>query len=253
MMSGNQLTAEEQLHIQKYVLTLLGKVGAVVAAALTIIGFTFFDYAVSKAVDKAGEDNKKIVTDLTNKSVQAQVKVEKLLEDLNKKQKEIEAIRDKMLELQKGANDLANNESFASKVASYVRSEYTFRWEKIDLKERTHGFKSNCLYVLRTNDYRNSANLEGEVYGPEFRRVYMGISLAGAKSERGSDYLSDTLRYIDEEGKINTLSFMDLEVVEHGFGPTPSGITVPEFTAYEACFAPFDLVPPLPIAVKNKD
>ncbi|MDX2370716.1 MAG: hypothetical protein QNK36_20325 [Colwellia sp.] len=251
-MSENQLTAEQREDIRKQVNSILATFGGLAVLIFGGLGFILIDYFVSKAVSKADEENRKIVTNLITKSAEFKSNADKILEDLNKKKKEVESINTKMIALQKDAKSLSNNELFAKKVASFVHSEFTFKWEKINLKERTHGFKSSCLYVLRTNDYRNDDSHEkGKVYGPDFRRVYIGMSLAGAGS--GPDYLADTIRYFDEEGKINKVRFMDLKIEEHGFGPNPAGKTIPKFTAYEACFAPYDVVYRPPVRFDESD
>lgn len=249
-MPENPLLAEQREEIRKQVNSILTIFGTLVLLIFGGVGYVLIDYFVSKAVSKADEDNRKIVTNLITKSAEFKSNADKILEDLNKKKKEVESINTKMIALQKDAKSLSNNDLFAKKVASFIHSEFTFKWEKIDLKERTHGFKSSCLYVLRTNDYRNEDSLEaGKVYGPDFRRVYIGMSLAGAGS--GPDFLADTIRYIDEEGKLKKVKFMDLKVEEHGFGPNPAGRTIPEFTAYEACFAPYDIVYRPAVRVNN--
>ena len=77
------------------------------------------------------------------------------------------------------------------------------------------------------------------------------MSLAGAGG--GPNYLADTIRYVDEEGKLNKINFLDLKVEEHGFGPNPVGKTIPKFTAYEACFAPYDIVNRPAVRVDESD
>lgn len=225
-MSNNQLTAEQREYIRGFMYQIVLPIGGAISLILGFLGYSLHDYSVSEAVRQAQTEYMKTLADITKESAETQAKADRVLEDLNKKQKEVETIRTKMKALQEDANALANNESFARKVAHYVDTENTFRWRKLEYRKSSRGFSNNCVYVLRENHYMEPGGEEGTFYGPDMRTSY----LAFAASNR-------ELRFVDKDNKPQRLSYFDLRTKQ-----THQSIYVsPDYVAFEGCFT-FDKI-----------
>jgi hypothetical protein len=219
-MSDTLLTAQAREEIRGFLYKITLPIITVITVLAGVIGYSIKDYTISEAIRVSQSEFMDSFTEITAQSLEMRSTADSILKDLNNKQRDVEKILVLLDEYRRGSSSLADDETFAQKVADLIELNNVFKWRKVEYSQNGH-FKNNCLYLLRENYYLKPAELPDTYYGPDFRTTMVAHQV----SQQG-------LKFLDKDEKIQTLEYFDLKEKEFG----QNGTMAPSYIAYEACF-----------------